>query len=692
MRPKLLRTARTAATASNPNARPIPVHPFLHSLLLCSLLISLPLSSASASASTSTSASTSASPSASTSTSASPSASASTSIPPVFSDLSIDSSGTLTLHHEGRYYPETLSPTHYPFSRLFGSPRGTDTGVLLDFGPFRGTLIYGLIPYGKSDHPQPVYRIPLRLDAEPVHIDIHRRFRYPYDFVDWQTNAHLSIGYRLVDSAGQIIYNGEVSLTGTGPFTAVPSIYEGPFVSNVHENGFTVWFHTTDSVTSSLTVDGRTVSTADAPGFAGTPSTMPGQFHRFDVSGLKPATHYPYTVHYGSLSQSYSAQTAPRKGSRKPFVFAYSSDSREAVGHGERSTYGANTYIMKKIAALAYSKEAAFLQFTGDMINGYLSDINDQHLEYTNWKYGIESFWHYMPVYVGMGNHESFGHKFLDEEGRWLAFLDGFPWNTRSSEKLFGDAFVNPLNGPASEDGHPLDPEPSSPGNFPPYDESVYYYTYANTAVIVLNSDYWYTPTLKRRPAGSGNLHGYLMTMQMRWLEETLAQLEKDRHIDHIFVTQHTPAFPNGGHSGDDMWYSGDNSHRPLIAGQPVEKGIIQRRDEFLNLLINRSSKVVALLTGDEHNYNRLKLTDEVPIYPEDWPYESLNVSRPIYQINNGAAGAPYYGQEVLPWSDFTEAFSVEHALCLFYVDGKKITLKVYNPDTLGLLDELRLR
>ncbi|HCV15926.1 MAG TPA: hypothetical protein DF637_06305, partial [Rikenellaceae bacterium] len=113
---------------------------------------------------------------------------------------------------------------------------------------------------------------------------------------------------------------------------------------------------------------------------------------------------------------------------------------------------------------------------------------------------------------------------------------------------------------------------------------------------------------------------------------------------------------------------------------------------EYLDILINESTKVVGMLTGDEHNYNWLKLTSDMPIYPENYPHKKLNVTRPIYQINNGAAGAPYYGQEVLPWSSHTQSFSVENALCLFYVDGKNIKMKVYNPDTLNLIDEVVLR
>lgn len=253
------------------------------------------------------------------------------------------------------------------------------------------------------------------------------------------------------------------------------------------------------------------------------------------------------------------------------------------------------------------------------------------------------------------------------------------------------EAFVNPENGPEGEDGNSYDPDASTI-DFPSYKENVFYYTYDNMAMIVLNSDYWYAPSLSNETSSSGGLHGYLMDNQLDWLRSTLKILEADKNIDHIFVTQHTPVFPNGGHSNDDMWYGGDNEKRPYINGIPVKKGIIERRDEYLDILINESKKVLAVLTGDEHNYNRLLLTDKVKIHPDDYPHPKVKVSRPIYQINNGASGAPYYGQEILPWSEHTKAFSVENAVCLFYVNGKKVSMTVINPDTLNEIDEIDLR
>ncbi len=601
-------------------------------------------------------------------------------IPESYSNLSYDSNGRLFFEHKGEKYFAEATTDVFSVEMFLGKPQGTDSGVKLDFGNFTGTITYGLIPYGKAPHPLPVYRKTAKIDNGKVEINIKDDFKYPYDFVDWKENDYLNVGYRLADEDGVLMFDGVVALKGTGPFEVIPAISEGPYINNLTDESVTIWCKTTLPAKAELTLNGKTFK-----------SNEDKTEHIWKIDGLKPSEKYDYSISYGLQSQSYHFKTAPSSGSRKSFVFAYTSDSRHATGGGERKVLGANSYIMKKIAALAYREGASFVQFTGDMINGYLSSKEEQHLQYYNWKKAIEPFWHYMPYYIGMGNHEALGHIFKNEKGRTQAFIDGFPYDTYSAEAVFAEAFVNPENGPDSEDNNTYDPNPNQI-DFPSYKENVFYYTYGNIAMIVLNSDYWYAPSISRQSATSGGLHGYLMDNQMKWLRQLISRFEKDSDIKHIFVTQHTPVFPNGGHSRDDMWYSGDNSKRPYVAGKPVEKGIIERRDEYLDVLINESKKVVAILTGDEHNYNWLKLTSEVPIYPENYPHEKLNVSRPIYQINNGAAGAPYYGQEVLPWSDYTQSFSVENALCLFYVRGKRITMKVYNPDTLNLIDEVKLR
>lgn len=603
-------------------------------------------------------------------------------VPHSHSNIFYDKEGKLYFQQGDEKFYEAELPPRWTIDQLLGSPEGNPDGITMDFKGLKGTVTYGLIPYGKAPHPLPVYRFTKTIDNGKISINIKDNFKYPYDFVDWKDNQKLTLGYRVQDTTGMILFDGEVSvLFESGEFQPAPTIYEGPFVSFVTDTSAVISFETSVPTLSSVNVGGEIKKI-----------TVKKRHHEYTFSHLKPSKKYEYEVNCGKFKQSYHFTTAPKKGSRAPFVFAYASDSRHGSGGGERKIYGANAYIMKKIAALAYKEKAAFVQFSGDMINGYLGNKEEMMLQYSNWKKSIEPFWHYMPWYVSMGNHEALGHVFKDENEKTRAFIDKFPYDSLSGEQAFKEAFVNPENGPTGEDGGPHDPNKKSV-DFPSYSENVYYYTYGNVAMIVLNSNYWFAPSLKKGLTSTGGgLHAYIMDTQLEWLKQTLEKLEKDNDIDHVFVTQHTPAFPNGGHSGDDMWYNGNNDMRPYINENPVEKGIIERRDEYLDLLINKSSKVIGLLTGDEHNYNWLKLTKEVPIYAVGYEHEKLQVSRPIYQINNGSAGAPYYGQEKLPWSEFTQSFSVEFALCLFEVEGDKIVMRVINPDTLNEIDRVVLK
>ncbi len=411
--------------------------------------------------------------------------------------------------------------------------------------------------------------------------------------------------------------------------------------------------------------------------------------HEILVEGLNPSTKYEYIIRVNDYQRESWFKTAPEKGSREAFTFAFASDSRAGKGGGERNLYGSNVYIVKKMAALTLANGADFIQYTGDLINGYATSRDYMLLQFQNFKRGIEPFAHRIPFVIGMGNHEALNINFIDNN-KLVASIDKFPWATESSESVFAEVVVNPVSDLKSEDGSKYDPDPKTI-DFPSYEESVFYYTYGNLAMVVLNSDYWYAPSHDAIPMTSGNPHAYVMDNQFEWLEKTILNLEKDADIDHIFVTIHTPAFPNGGHAHDDMWYNGNNDVRPYIAGKPVEKGIIERRDEILDLLINQSRKTVALLCGDEHNYSRTKITNETTIYPDDYPHEKLNVSRTFWQLTNGAAGAPYYAQQQLPWSDHVEKFSTQFALIFFHVEGETIKLEVLNPDTLEKIEEFDL-
>lgn len=562
--------------------------------------------------------------------------------------------------------------------------KGTKTGLEFDFGieKFKGRLYYGFIPYGDSRHPHPVwFKRFSEIKGGVAEIDIENQLKGRYDMVKWAEKGYGTLGYRVMAEDGSLLYDGKIHFNGTGPFEPAPTLQEGPFVNLLGAETVTISFTTSSKVKPAVKVGDQT-QIAEKKALQ----------HAMTFEGLSPDTEYSYEVKVGTDVQQYSLRTAPAAGSRQPFTFAYASDSRAGQGGGERDIYGANAYIMKKIMALAMQEDIRFFQFSGDLINGYVTQPAEINLQYANWKRAIEPFAHYFPVYVSQGNHEALSRAFLSDDRRQYVTVDRWPYETESAEAIFADNFVLPTNGPESEDGAVYDPRPNKP-DFPSYKENVYHYRYDNVAVVVLNSDYWYTPNQKAIPAVGGGLHGYIMDQQLAWLDKSIETLEADAGIDHIFITQHTPFFPNGGHVGDDMWYRGNNQYRPWVSGKPVSKGIIQRRDQLLEILVNKSQKVAAIFTGDEHNYARTEIGPETNIYPEGYPEDQkVKLSRTIIQVNNGAAGAPYYAQEETPWTPFVSGFTTQNALVLFQVEGKKLSMVVKNPDTLEEVDRLTLR
>ena len=602
-------------------------------------------------------------------------------VPAVYSNIDYDDNGRMYIEISGNRIYENISQPEISINTVSGNPVGSDNGIYFDFGnpDFQGLIYYGFIPYGDSKHPHPVYfRSAARITEGKAFIEISKSLSGRYDMVNWKENGKGTIGYRVVNSGGYFLYDGIVTFSGSGPFEVVPSIIDGPFVNLVSHQGATVSFSTNIDTEAMVEVNGEKFR------------SIKGKRHEVEINGLDPSTEYKYSVHYGDNVQEYSFKTSPEPGSRTSFTFAYASDSRSGNGGGERAIYGANFYIMKKIMALAKYKDAAFFQFTGDLVNGYQEWEQHINLEYANWKRAVQPFGAYFPVYVGMGNHEALMRVFRNEGSREIS-IDRFPFDTESSESVFADNFVMPLNGPESEDGAYYDPSDKSI-DFPSYRENVFYYTYDNVAVVVLNSNYFYAPSTSMLRYSSGGLHGYIMDMQLKWLGETIAMLEGDDNIDHIFITQHTPFFPNGGHVQDDMWYNGNNQFRPYVAGKPLMKGIIERRDQLLDIIVNNSEKVIAILTGDEHNYARTEVSPEMNRYPEAYFADKITLKRTIYQINNGAAGAPYYAQEETPWTPWVSGFTTQNALVLFHVNGKEIEMEVLNPDTLEEVDRLKLR
>ncbi len=603
-------------------------------------------------------------------------------VPSIYTNIHVDEEGKLYLEKDGKKIYETISNPDYTLSNMKGNPKGTAKGIAFDFGipDFEGTLYFGFIPFKDSKHALPVYfKRPSTISKGKTNLNI-KQLAGAYDMIDWEDNKKGTLGYRVVNNKGAILYDGIVSFNATeNGFEVANGVIEGPFVNLLKSDGVTISLETNVIATAKISVDSKEYSSVNS------------KHHEIQIADLEADTEYPYSITVGNNTQNYSFKTAHKLGARKPFTFAYASDSRNGKGGGERNVYGANFYIMKKIMALATHENIKFLQFSGDLINGYLSNIDEMNLQYANWKRAIEPFAHYFPVYVSMGNHEALNRVFKGEKEKYGTSVDRFPFETESAEVIFANNFVNPTNGPISEDGATYDPNKKEI-DFPPYKENVFYYTYDNVAVVVMNSNYLYAPSTRQIPLTSGGLHAYIMDQQFSWVSETISKLENDPTIDHIFITEHTPFFPNGGHVSDDMWYNGNNTPRSWVAGKGLEKGIIERRDQLLDLFVNKSKKVIAILTGDEHNYAKTEIGPETNIYPENYKPEKIKLNRTIYQINNGAAGAPYYAQEKTPWSEKATGFTTQNALVLFHVNAKTIEVEVINPDTLEKFDGYKLR
>ncbi|NPA43149.1 MAG: hypothetical protein GXO27_03865 [Chlorobi bacterium] len=610
-------------------------------------------------------------------------------IPASFHNI-VEKDGILGVEVNGKFYPEK-PPAHTPLTyHNLATPEVTayEDGVIINFRDpaIEGTLYFGLIDE-HSRYRQPIFsKVKGKIKEGKVKMKI-AKLKGKYDFQGWEKRGKIRLGYRVTDPKGRILTDNRLNvLYRNGKFIPSVTLIEGPFLSRPAPDGMTVYLAFDKPVRARIRIDGRVWDDGKVC-----------RKHIYYISGLKPRTTYSYQVEYGPWTETYTLTTAPLPGDRKGFRFAYASDSRSGTGGGERNIYGTNAYILKRLMIAADRDSTDFFLFTGDMVTGYKTLKDQLRLEYFNFKNAIRYYTPYRPMYVGMGNHEALSRAFHKYDSpsslAWERYIsvDRFPFDSQSAEALFAEEFEMPANGPLSEDGSRYDPSPETQ-DFPSYKENVYAFTYANAGFIMLNADYWYTTNENYVPLVGGNPHGYVMDNQLAWLEKTLAAMERNPDIDHVFVTIHITPFPNAGHADDGMWYYGNNEVRPWVAGKPVDKGIIERRDELVDILVNRSSKFRALLVGDEHNYTRLVIDNDTDIYPPDWQGPRLKLKRPFIQLTNGAAGAPYYALQDVPWRNKVQTFSTQNALMIFDVFKDKVKVRVYNPDTFETIETFELR
>jgi len=430
-------------------------------------------------------------------------------------------------------------------------------------------------------------------------------------------------------------------------FRKTPTILEGPFLSQINADSAIVWW-LTDTPTKG---EVRLIDGATIPSDAGLANR-----HSVRVSGLEPNTKYRYqAVGTGSEGETRSRPYTLRTSAQQPeFSFVFTCDGRTGgLGGGDMALEGINGISARSLAAQMARHSPHMLIFTGDLINGYTTREDDFRAQLRSWKRIYGPLWHEVPIYTGMGNHESLID--IVEDGTQVD-----KQGQQSAEAVFASEFVHPMNGP----------EPERPG-LPPYKGSVYSFDYVGCHFTQLNSDYWYSSHPEEHV---GNPFGRILPGQLEWLEKDLMAARSAGAL-HIFVFVHEPAFPNGGHMQDSLWGGGD-----------AEGAMV--RDRFWSIVTKAGAS--AVFSGHEHNYSRTLIDGKTPVHRDFTP--NPDFAKPTWQITQGAAGAPFYPRDyTAPWVKNVKKF-VAHtwSYCLIQVRGPRVNLETYSY-TGELLDQAEL-
>jgi hypothetical protein len=118
---------------------------------------------------------------------------------------------------------------------------------------------------------------------------------------------------------------------------------------------------------------------------------------------------------------------------------------------------------------------------------------------------------------------------------------------------------------------------------------------------------------------------------------------------------------------------------------------MVDMRNELWTLASTRK-KVAVMLGSDEHNYQRYLIDRKTPVgipakddrdgngVLDDGVFSANPAFRyPTWFVISGGAGAPYYTQEVAPWSGSSKFFTPQANYIIFRADRKKIGMEVYS-------------
>ncbi len=539
------------------------------------------------------------------------------------------------------------------------NPKGILNVQLETLRPCTGGQAYmGIVP-DADEVGYPMFRSSgelVLLDSQRVSVffNLRKLVSPKVDINRLREKSSAQITYRIILFADkERIFDRSVAYyrSADGEYHQASALVEGPFVDCVTQDGAVISWAFDRPTACELALE---------PGGISQVFSQPGSRYEIYVGNLDPDTRYTYRITWQAStgspdiqleSRRYAFRTAPVPGDPSPFRFAVFSDCRATYGGGENSLEGVNARTLKPILTQLYLRETSFIAIAGDFVSGFTTDPAELRAQYRSFKRITAPVAARIPVYEGMGNHEEVV-RFLSEDPDFNYI--SLPPDS-SSEVLFAAEFVNPRNGPRRV----------SPV-FPPYEETVYSFDWGNVHWVMLNNNYFEKGTGDLTKEHPGEWEGILRDEQLAWLDEDLGAA-RARGIEHLFVAAHEPAFPNGGHVKDAMWWNGEIPE------------IVEMRDRFWNILVKH--RVLAAFFGHEHNYSRTLIDSTVN--PE--------FTVPVWQIITGAGGAPFYARnERTPWADAVRAFFPLTHFCLVEVAGENVTLRALSPEG-QTLDEVRL-
>lgn len=264
-------------------------------------------------------------------------------------------------------------------------------------------------------------------------------------------------------------------------------------------------------------------------------------------------------------------------GYAQDFKFAAMSDSR-----GPNN--GVNEPVLTAFVdhLVKNHKDAKFLLFPGDLVNGSKENPQSTQEQLQNWKRIMKPIYEnpnmvWPKIWLTVGNHEV---------------------QTRHDEEIFRKTFPDVfMNGPFDEKG------------------LTYSFDYNNVHFVFVTSDRWHYGDPEDTTDDRRDWH-YIKHLD--WLENDLKEAAK-RNVNYTFIMSHEAAFPIGGHLRDALPNLGFNLTLPLDS---TRQWYLNQRDRFWKLL--NDYRVSAYICGHEHLYGRQKVNN-------------------VYQIVVGSSGAPLY-------------------------------------------------